>query len=286
LSLLSAGAAALLALLAGGGGCKAPSPAEAALPPPPVFNGTVMSPVIGAESRPSDRYALLVRLMIHPVQVPFGTVSRSERLWRYVDEEIGDVATLSALQRNGFRVGRAKLDGWPPVRKLLGEMAGKTLETGTHVGPPGQVVPVELKEHLDDQRIFIFSGTGQLRGYDFPPGDNVLNFICHLNAEDPSEVLLQMAPVVRSTRKVSRLVKTPVGYVRRSRSVSVPLEALELNVRVPQGQYVIIGPGAISRRATSPGNRFLVGVADGLRYETLLVVIPQVFAAELPREAG
>ena len=282
------GLAGLLCLLSVSAGCRsgtvAEQPGQESAPPisaeaPPVVNGMNMERVIGRSRGEADRLALTIRLSLFRVEVPFGKVSLSERLWRYLDEEVTDVATLSALQRNGFRVGRAKVDQWPPVARLLREMAGRALRRTDSLAWPGRPHPVVLKEHEGVRRIFTFSRAGTLHGMDCPSGDYVLMLSCHLNAEDPSEVLLQAVPLVRSSRAALRWERTDTGYERRHRPIATPIEALEFTVNVPRGHYIVVGPGVGVSRDTSPAGRFLITERRGLRYETLLVIVPEVFAA-------
>ena len=53
---------------------------------------------------------------------------------------------------------------------------------------------------------------------------------------------------------------------------------------MPAGGFLLIGPGRESQRLTSPGRQFLVGQRDGMEYETVLVIAPELFAA--PRKAA
>ena len=255
-------------------------PGSSVLPAePPMVGGIPMQPVADWRPGAPDRYAFAIRLNMYRVEVPVGMVSHSERLWRYLDEEITDLPTISALHRNGFRVGLAKLNDWPPVGGLLREMAGRALVRTSGLTWPGRPRPVMLKEHQGSQRMFTFAGDGTLQGRDYPPGDNLLMITCHLNTDDPSEVILQVVPMVRSARKMAHWDNTDLGYKRRWAPVTLPVEELEFTVKVPQGHYLLIGPGTAVTRSISPGCRFLVTQKGGHRRETVLVIIPEVFAA-------
>ena len=79
-------------------------PGSSVLPAePPMVGGIPMQPVADWRPGAPDRYAFAIRLNMYRVEVPVGMVSHSERLWRYLDEEITDLPTISALHRNGFR---------------------------------------------------------------------------------------------------------------------------------------------------------------------------------------
>ena len=91
---------------------------------------------------------------------------------------------------------------------------------------------------------------------------------------------IHAVPVVRIM--TPRVISTDDG-VRLSREPQlVPVEPLEFIARVEEGQYLIIGPGVAARRETSPGRRFFAHTDSGLDKETLLVITPEVFVAELP----
>ncbi len=267
-------------------GCPPPPPAAAgpsALKPlaPPRYNGQPMSPVTGQAPQAA---ILFVRAQLISVAVPFGMASRSERLWRYLDEEIVDPTTMTVLSRNGFRVGRGRLEDWPSVAALLEEMAGRSLSRSLHSARPAIPMPIVLREKLGAQRIFTFDKRGELRGLDYPPGDNALTMTTHLNSEDQSGVLIQAVPVVRSSRKVQKIVKTDAGYAFQKTGAVAPVEQLEFVVKVPRDHYLVIGPGTAIDRNTSPGRHFLVDSEKGVRRETLLVIVPEVFAAEVRQE--
>lgn len=275
-------AALLLGAALAVGGCAAPAVEPIPLDEPaagtPLYNGRPMMPVDAGHALPPDQFALMVRLRLIPVEVPLGTVSRSERLWSYLDEEIAGVQTGLALNRNGLRVGRGRLDEWAPFGRLLREMTGKAVERTNVLAGPGKPVPITLRKGLDVQRIFVFNERGELSGQDFPPGDNLLMMACHLSGEDPSNVLVQVSPVVRTSRSHPQYVETDAGYRFESRPATLPLEGLEFLAEVPRGYFLVIGPGPMISRESSPGHQFLVKTKEGLRFETLLVAIPEVFA--------
>ena len=92
-------------------------------------------------------------------------------------------------------------------------------------------------------------------------------------------MILQGVPLVRSAKKVARWEKTDAGYQLTQSAAESPVGPLEFTVKMARGAYAVIGPGAGVARDTSPACCFLIGEKDGLRYETLLVVVPEVFAA-------
>lgn len=256
-------------------------------PPPPVVEPTVVRPVVEERvlepvtddtPRPPGDYVLIVRVKLMHVEVPAGTISASERLWSYLDEEIADPDMAATLNRNGFRVGRGRIADWDQLGRLLREMTGQTPQAVEAHTIPGQAVPVVLQERQDIQTIFTYNLRGELAGRDYPAGDNLLMVACRLNPDDPSTVLVHGVPLVRTTKRYPTY-RTRGGMVSFAREPQlVPLEGLEFRVNVPLGHYLAIGPGALSRRQTSAGHHFLVGARTGLPYEKMLVIVPEVFA--------
>jgi hypothetical protein len=238
-----------------------------------------MRPVGASPVSPEARALLTVRLSIYRVDLPLGSASRSERLWRYFDEEVTDAPTITALQRNGFRLGRARIQEWPAVSRLLEEMAGTAPVSKQLLAMPGHQQQITLKEHQDFQRLFIFDRAGLLNGRDYPSGDDILLLTCNINGQDPAEVVLQAAPAVLDERKIIRWEETDQGYQRVEKREELTLTPLQFTVRAPRGTYLVIGPGADVMRSTSPGHSFLLGERGGLQFETLLILVPEVFAA-------
>ncbi len=254
----------------------ATAPAQADVP---FANGAPMFPAGPEHAHPSGKFLLAVRLAMYRVELPIGSASRSERLWRYFDEEVTDSATISILQHNGLRVGRASIQGWPAVSRVLEEMTGTSPARSLMWAVPGHEEQITLKEHLDEQHLFIFDQMGCLSGQDYPPGDNILQITCTVNGLDPSEIVLHAVPAVLDERRVQRWELTDQGYQRTDRRQELPISAMEFTVRVPKGNYIVIGPGADVMRSTSPGHSLLISERGGLRFETLLVLVPEVFAA-------
>lgn len=183
-------------------GCKPASPppaGPAAINPggPP----TLMELVQDSNPRPADRYRLIVRLRLIPVEVPIGTISNSERLWSYLDEEVPGVAAAMALNRNGFRVGRGNTSTWEPLAKLLRQMTGRAVNESTVLVPPGVATPIVLQPNQPEQKIFTFDSRGELIGRDYPPGHNVLMMACRVNEDEPTMVLIHAVPLVRCTAR-------------------------------------------------------------------------------------
>ena len=91
---------------------------------------------------------------------------------------------------------------------------------------------------------------------------------CQLNADDLTEVTIHAVPIVRTTRRTKKFVRTDSGFQVQNDPLFLPLEQLEFSVKVPRGQYVAIGPGVAAGRVTSPGHGFLVHTKTGQSVHT------------------
>lgn len=226
-------------------------------------------------------YILVVRLHLSSVEVPIGTVSSSEDLWSYLDEEPIEQARGPVLGLNGFRAGVGRADGWPDIARVLKTLTGQAIQESTMLSPPGRPVPVTLKTGHSGQTIFMFRPDGTLLGRDFPPGDNLLTLHCTLNEDDPSEMLVTCTPQVRSSRKGPKFVRSGGGLTMVNRPATFSLAELAFRTRIASGDFLIIGPGVNCERPTSAGHNFLVKHKSGVAYEIVLIARPEVFATQV-----
>lgn len=265
-------------------GCPAGGPdgpgANASGPGGGTGNPFISRPAGSADpARPPQAY-LVVRLRLVTVEVPVGMASGSEEIWSYLEEEPVRSIGPAGLGRNGIRVGLGRQDNWQDLARILKRLTGQSPKQNLVVAMPGQPLPIVLKENQAEQTIFLFHDDRTLRGADYPQAsDNVLAIVCTLDEDDSSKVLVTMTPQVRSIRAQTRFVVTSEG----PRIVAEPevssFTQLTCQAMVPSQDFLVIGPGAYSQRPTSLGHHFLVKKKQGMEFETLLVLIPEVFAA-------
>lgn len=240
--------------------------------------------IIQPQRDPADdplttRTLYMVYMRIGHVQVPTGMASGSERLWSYLDEE--PVALYSTvLGLNGFRIGLGRPESWQDFRKALDRMTGRNFNTQAiqlFSNRPGSIV---LKPSLPEQTIFTYFDDQTLTGADYPPGDNILTFAATNDLAQPDRVILTALPQIRSTRKVSRFEMDAGIPTFANRPVMFPFRPLTFQLSIPKGYYLVIGPGIQSRRPSSVAHHFLTFQRDGIEYETLLILHPQVVPLE------
>jgi len=232
-------------------------------------------------------YVLLVRLHLSSVEVPVGTVSSSEDLWSYLDEEPIEEIRGPVMGLNGLRAGLGRADGWADIARVLKDMTGQAIKVSTMLSPPARPVPITIKMAQPAQTIFMFRSDGTVFGFDYPPGDNVLTLYCTLNEDDPSELLITCTPQIRTSHKGPKFIKSAGGLTMVNRPTYFSLANLTFRARVPSGDFLIVGPGANSDRPTSAGYNFLVKHKGGVAFEIVLIIKPEVFATQVrPVPAG
>jgi hypothetical protein len=219
---------------------------------------------------------LLVEVDLCSIEVPVGMASGSEDIWSYLNEQPLGAEQARACGLNGFRVGLGQADTWPDVARVLQDLTGRTLRKSRLLAPPGRPVPVVLKSGLPSVTLFAFRADRTLTGEDFPPGDAILNTSMTFDQGDPSEVWLTLQPQVRTARQRPRVVSDLAGPRVAVEPDFCPLTPLTVQVPVPRGGFLVIGPGSMARRPYSPGRHFLVAEKKGMHFETVLVLIPRV----------
>jgi hypothetical protein len=270
----------MILLLAGGvlAGCTGGMMGFGEAPPPTTPAGTVMQALTPGSRLPTEGRVLAVRLRMISVEVPYGVASGSEDLWRYVDEE--PVAAMEGLLgRNGLRVGHGKSQAWPDITRALTKMTGQKMQEASMLVLPGDVVPIILKQYQPEQTIFLSYRDRTLSGQDYPAGDCILCFVCTLDQDDPRQVCMTVMPQIRSTERREQITEENGQFMMQLKPTVFSMPSLTFRLNVPSRDFLVVGPGAQSRRPTSLAHGFLVKQRDGMSFETVLVIMPEVFWA-------
>lgn len=252
--------------------------------PPQSPAPTATNPVLfGTADGPSDSYIMLIRFRLISVEVPAGSVSGSEELWSYLDEEKIGLERSSLLGRNGLRLGLAKANQWPDVQKILARLTGRTLQETSGVSLPGQPYPLVLKQTQPIQTIFVSNQDRTLTGCDYPEGDNALALSCTLNQDDPRNIMITGVPQIRTTQRHMQ-VTNELGQVAMAyKPLIYSFSPLTFGMAMNSKDVLVIGPGSLSRQPYSLGRHFLVRQRDGVELETVLVLIPEVVAEPIKK---
>ncbi|MDY6914177.1 MAG: hypothetical protein SVT52_06965 [Planctomycetota bacterium] len=230
-----------------------------------------------------DRYFLVVRLRMATIEVPLGTASGTEEIWSYLDEEPVGAMRSAALTRNGLRIGVGRGDSWSDLAAVLKRMTGRKLRESHMLAAPGNPVPIVLKRRQGIQTIFTFHSDRTLSGADYPPGDNLLTVSCTLDQDDPSVITITGVPQVRSTQRKQKIVQQSTGFLMVAKPTLFRFRPLAFQIAVPSGDFIVVGPGSESYRPHSVGHHFVVREKEGMEFETVLVLMPEVFAAPLKK---
>ncbi|MEN6664549.1 MAG: hypothetical protein ABFD85_11210 [Phycisphaerae bacterium] len=273
-----------------------PSPPGRKNPAPPTATqpvgmtakiGDTVQPVIEVTpgTAPDPRtHVLILRLQVITIEAPVGTVSGSEEIWSYVDEEPLGPARAAALGRNGLRVGLGRRDTWPDLARILKGLTAKGYTDRLMHCLPGKSVEVPLKDHDGEVTIFTSQADRTLSGSDYPPGQDLLSLLGTINEDQPWNVLITALPQIRAAQGRQHLVTRDGRVVFETRQEMFDFPALRFQLSVRAKDFLIVGPNAQSGNSSSPGHHFLVRDKDGSKFETVLVIIPEVLATAKPAE--
>jgi len=238
-------------------------------------------PLMPADRRPAGdkgKYVLLIRLQMASIEVPVGAASASEEIWSYLDEEAVRTFSSASLGLNGLRIGWGRENTWPDMARVLGRLTGRKLRESTTLALPGNPVPIILKKQ-GQQTIFTFYDDRTMSGSDYPAGENILAVSFTLDQDDPSKIVVTGVPQITSEHRETKIAMDELGLRMVERPNIYTFQPLTFQVQIPSGDYILIGPGGQSRRPSSVGNSFLLKTKEGMLFETVLVLKPQVYAA-------
>ena len=267
-------------------GCRTSAEAPRPSEDPPVINGEALTPFTRPVGRNQRNFLMVVRISMVTVQIPVGSVSSSEQLWSYLDEEPIDARVGKALSVNGIRVGLGRKEAWKDVCDILQQFTGQPLSRTSLLSRPGTPMPVVFKPDQKEQTIFTFRRDESMFGQDYPPGDNVIMMMATMNYDDPSVIQMTAAPAIRASKRSNRYVVEPGGYTMKSESVYYHLGDLGFRFKVPRGGFILIGPSQEAQRPTSPGYHFLMHQRNGVEFETVVIISPEAFVAPVKEANG
>ena len=239
----------------------------------------------GGETGDSDivrppRYIYGVKIVIWTLRAPVGQLSKNKNLWSYLDEEQTALQS-NVLGLNGFRVGVGGKDNLKDVEKILrGMMARKYSESvlQSFNDKPGTIV---LGRNIPAQTIFLYSENQTLSGNDYPPGDNLIKISATANSDHRNRSLLTITPEIRSIKTKLQVIREHSTARIEEQPVLFPFKSMRFQLKMTDGEFMIIGPGTESRRPTSLGHHFFINTENNIEYEQLLVLRPEVVRIEI-----
>jgi hypothetical protein len=254
-------------------GCVAPSSSSG-----PGGSGLAATMPGTGESAGPTQEVLLVQVRLMGIEVPVGSASSSEDIWSYVEEESAR-STTSALGRNGFRVGIVRRDNWGSLERVLKQVAGRQAQDAILSVLPNNSLPIVLQQAQPAQTLWVFHPDKTLTGEDFPPCDELLTVVCAVNEDEPNQVVVIGQPQLRSRDETVQIAEGGGRLMLVTRPKIYELPDLTFRLSVPNHDIIVIGPGAAARRSSSVAYQFLTKERDGIRFETVLVLVPSVVRA-------
>ena len=83
-------------------------------------------------------------------------------------------------------------------------------------------------------------------------------------------------PQIRSSHRASAMVRHDGALTAVSRYLRKPFTPLTFRALVPPKGFLVIGPSREVAREYTLGNRFFIEMRDGLQFETVLILLPEV----------
>ncbi len=264
---------------AGNAGAPAIPPSPTTMPRAGGYPAGLVTPPAGAAK--SNQFKLVVRIRMAIIEVPIGTASGSEEIWSYLDEEPISTVRSVSLGRNGIRVGLGRDGTWPDLAAVFKRMTGRAPSQSILAAMPNDPLQIVLREHQDEATIFTFRDDRTLRGQDYPVGDYMLTIACTLDEDDISKMMLTAVPQVCSSARQTKFVMSPAGPQMVSQPETYSFSDLTFQLMIPPKGFIVIGPGANARNPSTVGHHFLTHKREGVEFEMLLVLIPEVLAAPI-----
>jgi len=217
-----------------------------------------------------------IRLGATAVAFPAGTLTRSEAIWSKLNAKPWHAETRALLSLNGMRVGLLKGDAWAEMAQTFADLKGTRLKSTSLPAFPTSPVTVFLQREDFHQTIFTFRLNGTMFGMDYPPGDMLMSVNCFANPAAPSQVAMNVMPLVRSARSRMRQTKTEGRYTFTRMPEIYTFDAAAWQTTITSKDIIVIGPAIGAERASSLGHRFFFRQVDGATFETVLLLTPTV----------
>ena len=220
-----------------------------------------------------------VRLAAHldvlRVEVPMGSVSASYKLWDHLDEQTIGADRLVTLKRNGLRAAVGRPEAWEPIKAVIDGIVDRLIYHEAANLNRG-ALNLELDSGPADRTAFFYRSDGSLVGETFPASRNVLQVVYEIGMKDPSELILKVTPEIRQHQRKLEWARKGTGYARVPVYRGRTLHELTVQARLPEGCFLVIGPGREIQLASVIGRALLTREVEGRRYESILFLTPQV----------
>jgi hypothetical protein len=239
----------------------------------PFSGGQFASDDLG-ESSQTTRYYL--RYDVLRVEVPRGTVSKSEILWNHVDESVVSFAETRRLRVNGFRVGVADPAAWPAIKAVL-DGAGATQAAQAGLAQD-DLLPfaIEVDPISKDRTIFHYSRQGALKGGTFADSLTMLRIEHALNPDRMGEFNVRLVPEARSAHFQTALAATEAGLREIPVYQGKVFTDLGVEIVVPKDAIIVAGPSGRAGRQSLIGTEFFCDQRSGVEFERVFFITPRL----------
>lgn len=228
---------------------------------------------IGSQSRGLLRVGAYLDIL--RVEVPLHTLSDSQELWQYLDEQAIGAERIVTLKRNGLRVGVGRSESWGPIKAILDRVEDRFIYHESASLDMG-VLSLEVSMGPEDQTIFFFRGGDQMVGESFPASHNMLQISYEIRPDDPGRLALRIVPEIRQKQQKMTWSRRGTGYVRVPVYRGRVLHELAVGVSLSSGAFVAIGPGREIELHALIGRVLLTRDVEGKRYESIYFLTPQL----------
>lgn len=225
---------------------------------------------------PGQGFIFEIVLKTAVVEVPAGTISASEDIWSYVDEEPISGRASGLLGRNGIRAGIGADENWPRVATVLNHLAGRPFKHTISTLYSGDKTSLLANVYDQPQTIFMFRDNLTLTGADYPAGEYSLNIAAWLDQDDPGRLILAICPRVISSKREPQFIQGPNGLEMVTRPAEFILDQVSFHLAMKAGEFLIIGPGWQAAKPDSLGRAFFTRKTNDIRMETVYIIVPEI----------
>lgn len=226
----------------------------------------------GERVNPDDSLRALIEVI--RISAPAGSLSGSTAFWQAISDRALAPAQQVFLASNGVRMGMIEASAWPSLKTEIDRHVGVVSQTSTIRGD-GRA---ELKVgSAPTQSLFFFDRTGRLQGRTFEDSQNFWGLRFAPDPADRGKVVLDLCPVVRSTRRQMRVTRRSNEYEVEYAHPEVLYE-MGMKLQVPVGMAVVLAPNrGISADASSVGRAFLTENDPAGLMECVFVLYPRLY---------
>jgi hypothetical protein len=220
----------------------------------------------------------IVRLTIHIVDLPAGTVAGDADFWKGVDELAVGPATAERLAHDGIRCGVAP--------KSQGRFFSNYFDTQPSLvrtqyvnGIHAETISLDFNRPESSENLFYLNDHHDLIGRTYDNCENSLSLVFGPTPRLPGSVRMTVCPVVKRVRRTIGYTAGD-GEIDQSKTIAESLYDASFTADVPGDGLLVIAPGPASKPVTSLGHEFLTRDDKAERREQVIVIVPTFLAVD------